>query len=310
MKYSPIVSSLRGNSGWSTDQIWKEPTVLNSVETQPAQITASAPSKTKERPFIAVDDVTMTYGGRSGVVALEHFTLRVGRGEFAAIVGPSGCGKSTFLKLASGLRPPTAGGIIVGESEVAGPLKIVGMAFQNPVLLPWRTCLQNVMLPFEIVEPFKGRRRADKEAHRERAFALLKAVGLAEAVDRYPWQLSGGMQQRAALCRAIVHGPELLLLDEPFSALDAFTREELWDVLQSLWSERAFTAVLVTHDLTEAVYLADTVHVLSDRPGRIIHSHKVNFPRPRNIRSRFAPEFAETVFDLREKIAQARKERS
>lgn len=286
--------------------------MLSVMQKQPAQVTAPDDSgnkvEAKERPFIVMDDVTMTYGGRSGVVALKHFTLRVGRGEFAAIVGPSGCGKSTFLKLASGLRPPTAGGVIVGEHEVAGPLKFVGMAFQNPVLLPWRTCLQNVMLPFEIVEPFKSRRRADREIHKERAYQLLKTVGLAEAANRYPWQLSGGMQQRTALCRAIVHGPELMLLDEPFSALDAFTREELWDVLQALWTERAFTAVLVTHDLTEAVYLADTVHVLSDRPGRIIHTQHINFPRPRDIRSRFAPEFVETVFELREKIAEARTE--
>ena len=284
---------------------------LTQIEEAPARVIApDQASVAPPRPFIAADDVTMTYGGRNPVVALEHFTLRVGRGEFAAIVGPSGCGKSTFLKLASGLRPPSAGGIVVGEREVSGPLKFVGMAFQNPVLLPWRTCLQNVMLPFEIVEPYKSRRRVDRDIHREKAYQLLKTVGLAEAANRYPWQLSGGMQQRAALCRAIVHEPELMLLDEPFSALDAFPREELWDVLQALWTERAFTAVLVTHDLTEAAYLSDSVHVLSNRPGRIIYSRKIEFPRPRNSRGRFSPEFVETVFDLREKIAEARQETS
>src|SRR5689334_8941039 len=147
--------------------------MLPQIADMPAHTIAPAPVETArapERPFIAADDVTMTYGGRGRVVALKNFTLRVRRGEFAAIVGPSGCGKSTFLKLASGLRAPTAGGIVVGEREVSGPLKFVGMAFQNPVLLPWRTCLQNVMLPFEIVEPFKSRRRQDREIHREKAY--------------------------------------------------------------------------------------------------------------------------------------------
>lgn len=261
-----------------------------------------------DRPFVDISEVSLTYGdSRSGVLALEHFTLRIGAGEFAAIVGPSGCGKSTFLKLASGLRAPTAGGIIVGDREVAGPLKIVGMAFQNSALMPWRTCLQNVMLPFEVVQPYRSRRRADKALHRERAFALLKTVGLADAAKRYPWQLSGGMQQRVALCRSLVHEPELLLLDEPFSALDAFTREELWDVLQALRAQRSFTAVLVTHDLTEAVYLADAVHVLSARPGRVIHTEKVELARPRQPRDRFAPSFADMVISLREKIGHARE---
>jgi NitT/TauT family transport system ATP-binding protein len=252
-----------------------------------------------------MDDIAMTYGG-GGAIALKHFSVRVARGEFVAIVGPSGCGKSTFLKLASGLQPPSEGAVIVGDSEVTGPLKFVGMAFQNPALLPWRTCLQNVQLPLEIVEPFRSRRRKDAELHRDRAHKLLRTVGLGDDAGRFPWQLSGGMQQRAALCRSIVHEPQLLLLDEPFSALDAFTREELWDLLQTLWLDRKFTAVLVTHDLTEAVYLADTVHVCSARPGRIIHSEEILLPRPRNLRQRFSPDFVDLVFSLREKIGEAR----
>ncbi|MDB5610986.1 MAG: NitT/TauT family transport system ATP-binding protein [Bradyrhizobium sp.] len=270
-------------------------------------VTDSQAAAAKRPPFIVMDDVSMTYGAKGGELALRGFSLRVGNGEFAAIVGPSGCGKSTFLKLASGLRPPSAGGVIVADQEVTGPLKFVGMAFQNPALLPWRTCLQNVMLPLEIVEPFRSRRRRDYQIHRERAYALLKTVGLGDVANRFPWQLSGGMQQRAALCRAVVHDPKLLLLDETFSALDSFTREELWDVLQALWIERAFTAVLVTHDLAEAVYLADIVHVVSSRPGRIIHSEKINLPRQRNTRQRFEPQFVETVFTLRQKIAEARQ---
>jgi NitT/TauT family transport system ATP-binding protein len=261
----------------------------------------------KRPAFVEMDDVSVTYGAAGSELALQGFSVRIATGEFAAIVGPSGCGKSTFLKLASGLRPPTAGGVIVGDKEVAGPLKFVGMAFQNPALLPWRKCLENVMLPLEIVQPFRSRKRRDRELHRVRARNLLKAVGLADAADRYPWQLSGGMQQRVALCRAIVHDPRLLLLDETFSALDAFTREELWDVVQALWLERQFTAVLVTHDLTEAVYLADTVHVVSSRPGHIIHSEVVDLPRPRDPRQRFDPGFADTVLRLRQKIAEARQ---
>jgi NitT/TauT family transport system ATP-binding protein len=270
-------------------------------------MTPPAPSGGRRPAFIEMDDVSVTYGEPGGELALRGFSLKVAAGEFAAVVGPSGCGKSTLLKLVSGLRPPSAGGVIVADKEVAGPLKFVGMAFQNPALLPWRKCLDNVMLPLEIVEPFRSRRWRDVELHRARARSLLRAVGLEDAADRYPWQLSGGMQQRVALCRAIVHEPRLLLLDETFSALDAFTREELWDVVQSLWLERQFTAVLVTHDLTEAVYLADTIHVVSSRPGHIIHTEVIDLPRPRDPKQRFDPGFADIVLRLRQKIAEARQ---
>lgn len=262
-------------------------------------------------PFIDIDSVSLTYGtDHKSVLALHNFSLQVTKGEFAAIVGPSGCGKSTFLKLASGLRKPTAGTITVANQLVDKPIKIVGMAFQNPALMPWRTCLENVMLPFEIVQSHRERKRADYALQREKAVTILASVGLADAISLYPSQLSGGMQQRVALCRSLVHEPELLLVDEPFSALDAFTREELWDVLQGLHVQRRFTVVLVTHDLTEAVYLADTVHVLSSRPGRVIHSEKVAFHRPRAPRDRFVPEFAEAVLALRSKIGAARGQSS
>lgn len=257
--------------------------------------------------FLEINDVSLTYGSEeAGVLALEKFSLRVKRGEFTAIVGPSGCGKSTLLKLASGLRRPSMGSVSVADHAVTQPLKIVGMAFQNAALMPWRTCLENVMLPFEVCHPHRQRRRIDRELHRERAVALLTSVGLTDAASRRPAQLSGGMQQRVALCRALVHEPDLLLLDEPFSALDAFTREELWDVLQALHANRGFTVLLVTHDLTEAVYLADTVHVVSTRPGRIIFTQPVKISRPRTSRDRFVPAFADMVLLLREKIGAAR----
>ena len=261
------------------------------------------------RPLIEIDGVSLTYGSEhNSVLALHDFNLMVAKGEFAAIVGPSGCGKSTFLKLASGLRRPTVGTVMVASQTVDKPLKIVGMAFQNAALMPWRTCLENVMLPFEIVQPHRARQRTDYALHREKAISLLASVGLADVISRYPAQLSGGMQQRVALCRSLVHEPELLLVDEPFSALDAFTREELWDVLQALHDQRRFTVVLVTHDLTEAVYLADTVHVLSGRPGRVIHSEPIDIRRPRTTRDRFVPEFANKVLSLRSKIGSTRSE--
>ena len=257
--------------------------------------------------YVSLEGVALRYGGEGGgTLAVSGLDLAIGRGEFAAVVGPSGCGKSTLMKLVTGLAPASEGAVIVGGAEVSGPLKIVGMAFQNPTLLPWRTTLDNVLLPLEIVAPFKATFRRDRERHVARARALLATVGLAGFEDRYPWQLSGGMQQRASLCRALIHEPALLMLDEPFAALDAFTREELWAVLQDLWLERRFTCILVTHDLREAVYLADTVHVMSARPGRIIETRRVGLPRPRDLEASFAPDFVEIVHGLRERIAAAR----
>ena len=254
--------------------------------------------------FVDISDVTLTYGGgASGTLALQHATLAIESGEFVAVVGPSGCGKSTLLKLVSGLHLPSNGGVIVADREVAGPLSIVGMAFQNPVMLPWRTTLDNVLLPLEIVEPHASRFRRERQQYERKARDLLAVVGLDGFADHYPWQLSGGMQQRASLCRSLIHEPKLLLLDEPFGALDAFTREELWVVLQTLWERHRFTVILVTHDLTEAVYLADTVHVSSKRPGRIVASQKVALPRPRDI---YAPEFVALVRALKGDIVEVR----
>jgi NitT/TauT family transport system ATP-binding protein len=259
------------------------------------------------KPFVEIFDVSLAYGGggAGGTLALDGVSLSVGKGEFVAVVGPSGCGKSTLLKLVSGLHPPTRGGVIVAGREVTGPIKIVGMAFQNPIMLPWRTTLRNVLLPLEIVEPHARHFRANRKAYAEKALSLLAAVGLGGFADRYPWQLSGGMQQRASLCRALIHTPDLLLLDEPFGALDAFTREELWTVLRDLWAAQRFTVILVTHDLTEAVFLADKVHVCSKRPGRIIATSAVEIAHPRD---KYAPEFVAMVRGLHAGIAEMRAE--
>ena len=238
--------------------------------------------------------------------AVEDINLQVGQGEFIAIVGPSGCGKSTFMKLATGLKMPSRGSIRIGGAPVTGPLKISGMAFQAPSLLPWRTTLDNVLLPLEIVEPYRsqfGAKRAEFEA---RAVALLKTVGLGGLEKKFPWELSGGMQQRASICRALIHEPKMLLLDEPFGALDAFTREELWCVLRDLWAAQKFNVILVTHDLRESVFLADTVYVMSKSPGRFVQKRAIDLPRPRDLETTYTKEFTDIVHELRGHIGAMR----
>jgi NitT/TauT family transport system ATP-binding protein len=258
--------------------------------------------------MITLDQVSLAYAGRTGpVLALDGTSLSVGTGEFAAVVGPSGCGKSTLMKLATGLIKPTKGTVSVDGAVVSGPVKIAGMAFQNANLLPWRTVTDNILLPLEIVEPYRGQFRAKKDEYRARVENLLSIVGLQGFGDRFPWELSGGMQQRASLCRSLIHEPKLLMLDEPFAALDAFTREELWCVLRDVWQRLNFTVILVTHDLREAVFLADTIHVMSARPGRIIDTRKVDFARPRELDVCYEPAFTDLVHVLRNKIAEVRK---
>jgi NitT/TauT family transport system ATP-binding protein len=256
--------------------------------------------------FVEVEHVDLAYDEVSGN-AIEDVSLAMREHEFIAMVGPSGCGKSTFMKLCSGLRPPTRGVVNVDGRQVGGPLKIVGMAFQNATLLPWRTTLDNVLLPLEIVQPYRANFKRDKEKFALKAKELLRSVGLEGYEHRYPWQLSGGMQQRVSICRALVHEPKLLLLDEPFAALDAFTREELWCVLRDLWTSKRFTVVLVTHDLREATFLADTVYVMSKRPGKILARRAIDLPRPRDLEVVYTDRFAEIVLELREHIGRIRK---
>ena len=236
--------------------------------------------------------------------AVEDINLSVTEGEFIAIVGPSGCGKSTFMKLTTGLKMPTRGSIHVDGAPVTGPLKISGMAFQAPSLLPWRTTLDNVMLPLEIVEPYRSNLKAKRAEYEMRARQLLKTVGLDGYADKFPWQLSGGMQQRTSICRALIHEPEILMLDEPFSALDAFTREELWCATRDIHQKRGVTAMLVTHDLREAVFLADTVYVMSDRPGKIIKVQHIDLPRPRDLEITYSKPFQDLVHELRSHIGK------
>jgi NitT/TauT family transport system ATP-binding protein len=262
-------------------------------------------------PLVRLDRVKLRYGGaraRRGTLAVEEVDLDIARADFVAIVGPSGCGKSSLLKLISGLLRTTEGTIVVAGETVTRPLKIVGMAFQNPTLLPWRTALNNVLLPLEVAETYRQRFRSNYDNYVAQARELLALVGLTGFEDRHPWELSGGMQQRVSLCRSLIHQPDLLLLDEPFAALDAFTREELWDVLQDLWLAKKFTVVLVTHDLREATYLSDIIYVMTARPGRIVARRPVPFPRPRTLQQTFSEGFVETVAELRAHVSKARSE--
>ncbi len=259
--------------------------------------------------FVDFQNVWLAYNDEllaQGQFAVEDISLQVQLGEFIAIVGPSGCGKSTFMKLATGLKMPSRGSIQIDGQPVTGPLKISGMSFQAPSLLPWRTTVDNVLLPLEIVEPYRSNFRSKRKEYEARARDLLRSVGLAGYEDKFPWQLSGGMQQRASICRALVHDPKLLLLDEPFGALDAFTREELWCALRDLHAQKKFNVILVTHDLRESVFLADTVYCMSRSPGRFVVKRQIELPRPRDLEVTYTPEFTNIVHELRGHIGATR----
>ena len=241
----------------------------------------------------------MTYTTASGTVeALRDIDLAVGRGELVAIVGPSGCGKSTLLRVIAGLRPPSRGRVEVDGRPVTRPLPSVGMVFQAPVLLKWRTIESNVLLPAEL----SG---LDPAAYRSRAAELLRLVGLDEFARKLPRELSGGMQQRASLCRALLLDPPLLLMDEPFGALDAMTRDEMNLELLRVWGEGSRerkTIVFVTHSIPEAVFLADRVVVMTARPGRLARVFDVPLPRPRTVASRAGADFGALTFAVHEAI--------
>lgn len=260
-----------------------------------------------DKPVIDLADVTVRYGSDSGsTLALDHTDLRVGEGDFVALVGPSGCGKSTILKLAAGLIGPTSGGVIVGGREMgaAGTQGIrIGLAFQNPTMLPWLTIRENVMIPLKIVRPFRNEYAKKKRGEfADRAEALLAQVGLRGFGDRRPWQLSGGMLQRASLCRALIHDPQLLLLDEPFGALDNQTRALMQELLLGIWERERKTVLFVTHDIEEAIFLASRVVVMSARPGRIKAELQVPLPHPRHYTMKTGPEFSALKARLTEEI--------
>ncbi len=234
---------------------------------------------------IALDGVRLAYAGSGGqVLALDGVDLEAADGEFVAVVGPSGCGKSTLLKLVSGLLQPNFGSVRVAGAPAASGHTPVGVVFQSALLMPWRSVLDNILLQVEV----RGLRKAD---YLEPARKLIQLVGLAEFAHRKPYELSGGMQQRVGLCRALVHDPQILLMDEPFGALDAMTRETMNEELQRIWMERRKTVLLITHSIAEAVYLADRVLVMSQRPGRIVGEVRIDLPRPRRLEMAEHPSF-------------------
>ena len=229
-------------------------------------------------PVIAVSRLEKTYLTRAGsrIRALADVTLDIGDGEFVTIVGPSGCGKTTLLRILGGLLAASSGSVELLGRRISGPSRKVGMVFQDPVLLPWRTVLDNVMLPVVVL-------RLDRATYRRRALELLALVGLTGFEDKYPHELSGGMRQRVALARALVHDPALLLMDEPFGALDAMTREAMNLELQRIWRESGKTVAFITHSIPEAAFLGDRVIVMSPRPGRIVDVVSVELGRPRDL---------------------------
>ena len=242
---------------------------------------------------IALRGVSKIYRTREGdVPSLRPVDLRISPGEVVSVVGPSGCGKSTLLKMVAGLLPPTAGTIEVAGHPVTRPHRDVGIVFQAPLLLPWRSVLGNVMMPVEV-------KRLPRAPHLDRARALLDMTGLSAFEGKYPWQLSGGMQQRAAICRALVHDPGILLMDEPFGALDALTRETMNLELQRIQMETGKTILLITHSIPEAVFLSDRVVVMTERPGAIAAAYDVPLPRPRSLNVMGGPEFGELTRAIR-----------
>lgn len=265
----------RGRSGATVTHLHRDPTQDAAVD------------------VLVADRINVTYRARRGTVtALEDLSLGIEQGSLLSVLGPSGCGKSTLLKLAAGLMRPTSGEILLQGTPVHGPRRDVGVVFQQPTLLPWRSVLENTLLPIRNL-------KMDVQAGSERAQELLDLVGIGGFSKHFPNELSGGMQQRVAIARALVHAPAILLMDEPFAALDAMTREIMMVELQRIWMSTAASILFITHSIPEAVFLSDRIVVLSQRPGRVVRSVKVDLPRPRTIETLADPAFVELCNELR-----------
>jgi NitT/TauT family transport system ATP-binding protein len=256
-------------------------------------------TKTNTTALVHLENVSKRYqSGGNEIVALSGLDLEVREGEFLSLLGPSGCGKSTALNIMGGLLTPSEGDVTVAGEAMTKPRRDIGMMFQQAVMFPWRTTLENVLLPIEVF----GLNKKDYVAKAEE---LLEMVGITEFKNSYPWQLSGGMQQRAALCRVLIHHPRLLLLDEPFGALDEFTRESMNQELLRLQAHSGSTAVLVTHNISEAVFMSDRIAVMTSRPGRLVDVIEVPFDRPRTPELYGHPEFTKLVVKARELLGIA-----
>jgi NitT/TauT family transport system ATP-binding protein len=250
---------------------------------------ASSASPAVAPADISLRGVSKTFAGRHGTVeALTAVSLSIDAGEFVSIIGPSGCGKSTLMMLVAGLEPATGGTIEIGSRVITKPNSDLGIVFQQDVLLDWRTALDNIILQNQI-------RGLDLGSARDRARELLAMVGIDGFASSYPHELSGGMRQRVSICRALVHDPPLLLMDEPFGALDALTRDQLQIDLLRLWSRRRMTVLFITHSISEAIFLSDRIVVMSPRPGRIVDVIPIDLPRPRRLAVRETPEFIKYV---------------
>ena len=255
-------------------------------------------------PLVSLIGVSKQFATRAGIdiVALRDITLTIPRDQFVTLVGPSGCGKSTALKLISGITPPSEGEVRLNGQRLERPSRKIGMVFQRPVLLPWRNVVDNVLFPIEMLG-------WSVQAYRDTAKRLIELVGLRGFENALPNELSGGMQQRASICRALIYDPEMLLMDEPFGALDAMTREDLSIELLRIWTERRKTVVFVTHSINEAVLLADRVLVMTARPGQVVMDVPITLPRPRSLSTEFTSEFKDYVQMIRNAIYAERKER-
>ena len=265
-----------------------------------SQVQSQSPSQTQDpadAPIaMSVRHVSKHYKTGSGSVhALENLSLEIPKGEFLCILGPSGCGKSTLLWGMSGLHDLTSGEVILNGTPVAGPRPEIGMIFQDANLLPWRNLWQNIEFPFEI-------KKINPKPYESRIKGLLSEVGLAGFEKKMPRELSGGMQQRASIVRCLSYDPDVILMDEPFGALDAFTRDEMNLLIQKIWMETGKTIIFVTHNVSEAIFLADRVVVLTPRPGRLAHIFPIDLPRPRTIDMTFEPEFIHVVKEIKNTI--------
>jgi NitT/TauT family transport system ATP-binding protein len=254
----------------------------------------SAPSS--RRTAMTIEHATKYYKTQTGSVhALEDLTLDIAEGEFVCVLGPSGCGKSTLLWALSGLHELTSGRVILNGTPVTGPRPEIGMIFQDANLLPWRNLYQNILFPFEI-------KKINPKQYEQRIKSLLDEVGLTGFEKKMPRELSGGMQQRASIVRCLSYDPSVILMDEPFGALDAFTRDEMNLLIQKIWMETGKTIIFVTHNVTESIFLADRVVVLTPRPGKLAHIFPIDLPRPRTIEQTFSPAFLKTVLEIKATI--------